>query len=106
MLLPALRNPIWERRIADSSMLIPALFCPKPWEGMNGDETQRYCSYCKKHVHNLQGMPLSERLALLTSPAGSLCGRYQIAIRRAAKGKEDLYRQHLLKYGACVALTG
>ena len=87
-------------------MLIPTLFCPKPWEGMSGDETKRFCTYCNKHVHNLQGLPLGERLALLSSPAASICGRYQIAIRRPAKGKEDTYRRHLLKYGAGVALTG
>jgi hypothetical protein len=87
-------------------MLIPTLFCPKPWEGMTGDETQRFCSYCKKHVRNLQGLPLNERLALLASPAASLCGRYQIAIRRPEKGREAQYHRHLLKYGASVALTG
>lgn len=87
-------------------MLIPTLFCPKSWEGMSGDETKRFCTYCKKDVHNLQGLPLSERLTLLSTPAASICGRYQIAIRRPAKGKENTYRQHLLKYGTGVALTG
>jgi hypothetical protein len=87
-------------------MLIPTLFCPKPWEEMTGDETQRFCRYCKKHVHNLQGLSLNDRLALLTTPAASLCGRYQIAIRRPTKGREAQYRRHLLKYGASVALTG
>jgi hypothetical protein len=73
---------------------------------MSGNETQRFCSYCKKHVHNLEALSLSERLALLTSPAASICSRYRVAIRRPAKGKEKSYFRHLLKYGAGVAVTG
>ena len=87
-------------------LLIPTLLCPKSWETMSGDETQRFCSYCKKHVHNLAALSVSERLALLSSPAASICSRYQVAIRRPAKGKEASYYRHLLKYGAGVALTG
>lgn len=73
---------------------------------MAGDETQRFCSYCKRHVHNLSALTVSERLALLTSPAASLCSRYKIAVRRPFKGKEKSYFRHLIKYGAGVALTG
>ena len=86
-------------------MLIPTLLCPKAWEGMSGNETTRFCSYCKKHVHNLEAMTVSERLALLSSPAASICARYKVAIRRPAKGKKESYMRHLLKYGAGVALT-
>lgn len=87
-------------------LLIPTLLCPKSWEAMSGNETQRFCSHCKKHVHNLTALSVSERLALLSSPAASICSRYQVAIRRPAKGKEESYYRHLLKYGAGVALTG
>lgn len=87
-------------------MLIPTLLCPKAWESMPGDVAVRFCSYCKKHVHNLETMSVSERLALLSSPAASICARYKVAIRRPAKGKEESYMRHLLKYGAGVALTG
>lgn len=73
---------------------------------MSGDETTRFCSYCKRHVHNLEAMSVSERLKLLSSPAASICSRYKVAIRRPAKGKEESYLHHLLKYGAGVALTG
>ena len=88
------------------AMLIPTLLCPKAWEGMSGDETTRFCSYCQKHVHNLEAMSVSERLKLLSSPAASLCARYKIAIRRPAPGKKESYMRHLLKYGASVALAG
>src|SRR5258708_4566861 len=87
-------------------LLIPTLLCPKSWEGMTGNETQRFCTYCKKHVHNLEAMSVSERLALLSSPAASICSRYQVAIRRPAKGKEKEYHHHLLKHGAGVAIVG
>jgi hypothetical protein len=86
--------------------LIPTLFCPKPWEEMPGSEIRRFCTYCKKHVHNLENLSERERLALLSSPAGTICSRYRVAIRRPIKGKEESYHHHLLKYGAGVALSG
>ena len=73
---------------------------------MSGDETRRFCSYCKKHVHNLAALSAQERLTLLSSPAASICSRYQLAIRRPAKGKKESYLKHLAKYGAGVAVTG
>jgi hypothetical protein len=73
---------------------------------MSGDETRRFCSYCQKHVHNLDALSVSERLALLSSPAASICSRYKIAIRRPVKGKESSYYRHLAKCGVGVALTG
>jgi hypothetical protein len=87
-------------------LLIPTLLCPKSWEGMSGNETQRFCTYCKKHVHNLEALSVNERLALLSSPAASICSRYQVAIRRPAKGKEESYYLHIAKHGAGVALVG
>lgn len=87
-------------------LLLPTFFCPKPWEEMTGDGTTRFCSYCQKHVHNLATLSTQDRLALLTSPAGSICARYRVAIRRPAKGKEESYMRHMLKYGASVALSG
>jgi len=87
-------------------LLIPTFLCPKPWEAMTGNEAQRFCTYCRKHVHNLAALTAAERLALLTSPAASLCSRYRVAIRRPVKGKEKPYLRHLLKYGAGVAVTG
>ena len=86
-------------------LLIPTLLCPKAWEGMSGNEATRFCSYCKKNVHNLEALSVSERLALLSSPAASLCARYQVAIRRPVIGKEEAYRMHLLKHGVGVAVT-
>jgi len=87
-------------------LLIPTLLCPKSWESMSGDESRRFCSYCKQHVHNLAALTAQERLNLLASPAASICSRYQLAIRRPAKGKKESYLRHLAKYGAGVAITG
>jgi len=87
-------------------LLIPTLLCPKPWESMSGDESRRFCSYCKKHVHNLVALTAQERLNLLSSLAASICSRYQLAIRRPARGKKESYLRHLAKYGAGVAITG
>lgn len=87
-------------------LLIPTLLCPKSWESMSGNEAQRYCTYCQKHVYNLAALTAAERVALLTSPAASICSRYRVAIRRPVKGKEESYHRHLLKHGAAVALVG
>ena len=73
---------------------------------MAGDEKTRLCSYCNKHVQNLDALSVSERHALFSSPAAKLCARYRIAIRRPAKGREKSYYRHLLKYGVGVALGG
>jgi len=88
------------------ALLIPTLLCPKAWESMSGDETSRFCTYCQKQVHNLEALSVNERLALLSSPAASICARYKIAIRRPARGKRKSYLRHLMKYGTGVALTG
>ena len=87
-------------------LLIPTLLCPKSWEGMSGSDTQRFCTYCKKNVHNLEALSLRDRLALLASPAASICSRYQVAIRRPVRGKENAYLRHLARCGAGVAITG
>jgi hypothetical protein len=88
------------------ALLIPTFLCPKAWESMSGTDKERHCSYCNKSVHNLAAMTARERLALLSSPAASICSRYRVAIRRPAKGRETAYHRHLLKYGAGVALSG
>jgi hypothetical protein len=88
------------------ALLIPTFFCPKAWEGMTGNEATRHCSYCNKHVHNLDAMSVSERLALLSSPAAQICARYKIAIRRPKPGRKESYVRHLAKYGLGVAAAG
>ncbi len=87
-------------------LLIPTFFCPKAWESMTGNEATRHCSSCNKHVHNLDALSVSERLALLSSSAAQICARYKIAIRRPKPGREESYARHLAKYGVGVALTG
>lgn len=73
---------------------------------MPGSERERHCSYCHKNVHNLEALSAAERLALLRSPAATICTRYQVALRRPAPGRRNSYDQHLLKYGAGVAVAG
>ena len=84
---------------------LPTFFCPKLWESMAGDETERFCNKCQKTVHNIENLSVDQRLALLRSPKNSICGRYRIAVRRARPGYEQPYMQHLLKYGAGVAVA-
>ena len=88
------------------ALLIPTFFCPKAWAGMTGDEKTRLCSYCNKHVHNLDALSVSERVALLSSPAAQICARYKIAIRRPKPGRRESYARHLAKYGLGVAAAG
>lgn len=84
---------------------LPKFFCPKLWEDMTGNETERFCGKCGKTVHNIESLSLDQRLALLHSPKGSICGRYRIAVCRARPGYEQSYMQHLLRYGAGVAVS-
>lgn len=85
--------------------VLPQFFCPLPWESMTGDETERFCPRCQRSVHNLQALSIERKLELLRMPRNTLCGRYRLAIRRAVPGREPCYFEHLLKYGAGVALA-
>jgi hypothetical protein len=73
---------------------------------MSGNETTRFCTYCHKHVPQLEAMSAGERMKMLSSLAARICSRYRIAIRRPAKGNEKSYLRLLLKNGAGVTLTG
>jgi hypothetical protein len=50
--------------------------CQAPWEQMSGDEQRRFCTHCKKFVHNLTAMPADEAEKLICSSAGDLCVRF------------------------------
>lgn len=72
---------------------------------MSGDEAERFCTQCGRSVHNLHLLSIERKLELLRQPRGNLCGRYRLAIRQAVPGREPCYFEHLLKYGAGVALV-
>jgi len=88
------------------ALLIPTFLCPQAWQSMSGTDKERHCSYCNKSVHNLAAMTARERLALLSSPAATVCSRYKIALRRPVPGRRESYARHLAKYGVGVALAG
>ena len=58
--------------------------CSENWDAMTGDDKQRFCDICDKHVHNLSAMPKKQAELLLTSRAQqrgdleneALCVRY------------------------------
>ena len=49
--------------------------CHADWNTMKGDESRRFCSGCRKHVHNLSEMSADEAEALLNS--GPVCVRFR-----------------------------
>lgn len=49
--------------------------CSADWNAMTGDDSRRFCSGCRKHVHNLSEMSADEAEALLNS--GSVCVRFR-----------------------------
>lgn len=51
--------------------------CPAAWAEMAGDDRQRFCQHCQKHVHDLSAMTRQEATDLVCNSAGSLCVRYQ-----------------------------
>jgi hypothetical protein len=85
---------------------LPQLSCPKRWADMAGDETQRFCEHCQATVYNLERLSLEDRLRLLSGADRHVCGRYRVAIRKAAAGHREEYMRHLFKYGAGVAAAG
>ena len=48
--------------------------CPMDWELMEGDERQRFCSRCEKHVFNISVMSRDEALELVCGD-GPVCAR-------------------------------
>lgn len=51
--------------------------CPADWRAMSGDERQRFCGSCNKHVHDLSAMTEPEAEALVSS-GRDLCVRYSV----------------------------
>lgn len=52
--------------------------CPIRWEDMAGDDQERYCAKCARHVINLSRLAPTERDALLANPPpGGLCVAYR-----------------------------
>ncbi len=49
--------------------------CHASWEAMQGDEQQRFCSACNKHVYNLSAMTREDAEKLLAS-GQQICGRF------------------------------
>lgn len=51
--------------------------CPIPWDSMRGDERERYCAKCARHVVNLSTLTEAQRAALLAqSKPEELCVAY------------------------------
>lgn len=51
--------------------------CAMNWEAMTGDERQRYCAHCDKHVYNLSQLTRPQAEALLMQTKGNLCARFE-----------------------------
>lgn len=49
--------------------------CPADWDAMEGDERRRFCTHCRKHVHNLGAMTREEAGALIAG--GNVCVRME-----------------------------
>lgn len=50
--------------------------CSSDWDGMVGNNRQRYCGDCKLNVYNLSGMSKYEAENLLMQSEGRVCVRY------------------------------
>ena len=56
--------------------------CSAVWDSMSGDERVRFCSQCRKQVHNLSEFTPREALDLVLREGGLLC----LSIERDARG--------------------
>jgi hypothetical protein len=50
--------------------------CHAEWNEMAGDDRQRFCQGCQKHVYNFAAMTRDEAERLVCQAAGSLCLRF------------------------------
>jgi hypothetical protein len=74
--------------------------CSADWAAMTGDERERFCAACTKHVHDLSAM--TERQAeRLVASGGELCVRYAAgADGRVVHARSRL--PHLVAMGAAL----
>ena len=56
--------------------------CSAEWGSMSGDDRVRFCTHCRKHVHNLSEFTPREALDLVLRTGGRLC----LSIERGARG--------------------
>lgn len=49
--------------------------CTQPWGAMRGNERERHCAACDKHVHNFAAMTAREIEQLVREREGRLCAR-------------------------------
>jgi len=49
--------------------------CSADWELMVGDDRQRFCKACEKHVYNLPMLSAEELVDLIERTEGKFCGR-------------------------------
>src|SRR5436190_418786 len=49
--------------------------CAESWQAMSGDERNRFCSRCQKHVHDLSALEEREIEALIEATQGRFCAR-------------------------------
>ena len=59
--------------------------CPQAWDAMAGDDKNRFCTHCNRHVHDLSAMTTAEAADLICKAAGKLCVRYQPTVDGAVK---------------------
>ena len=66
--MSAFTNPLDSIKVASP--------CSADWEGMVGNNRQRFCGQCKLNVYNLSGMTKSEAENLLMNSEGRVCARF------------------------------
>jgi hypothetical protein len=50
--------------------------CNEDWDAMDGNDEVRFCSHCRRSVHNLSAMTRERALELVARSEGRLCVRY------------------------------
>lgn len=72
--------------------------CPMDWASMRGDDRQRFCDTCERHVHDLSACTREEAEALLHATGGNLCA----AVTLDASGRV-LHKPSFARMGARLA---
>lgn len=85
--------------------------CNKEWDKMSGNERQRFCDHCEKHVHNFSEMTAAEVRGLIASD-NDICARIKThpdgsMITRQTTRRRLLSRvRRIAALAAAVAIAG
>ena len=69
--------------------------CHQGWENMSVSEKGKFCSSCKKHVHDFSNSTISEIKEAYAESEGGLCGHVPVKLLQEQYFEENLQKGHI-----------